>query len=509
MTTNRRILFNTLASYLRSITGVFLGLWTSRWVLSALGEEDFGIYQMSGVCIVLFSFFNGVISSSASRFYAYGLGKGGNETSIWFANAFWIHLAIGFVFLPAAGITGDWMFRHYFDIPPERLGQALFAFRTSLVAAFASICAAPFLAMFLAKQEIVLQSLGVFLMSAAQFVASWFLLRTETDKLMFYAATFSSIHIAYPILMSLLAFVRYPECRHFRELKGNRLRELLVFSLWNALGPASIIIQSQGTSVAVNKMLGVKRNAAIGIVRQLSGQANALSQSLMTALLPEIATSEGANRKERVQTLSQNASILSTLLSALLAVPIGIEIDYILKLWLKTPPQGAGVLASFILFSGLISKCACGQGLVLNAKGKIREYQLTVAPLVASSVLVAVIGFSISKSLVWVGLASVFAETGIAATGIFWGWRQANIHPKCWARTTLVPIALFLVPSVALAVLLHLTLPLPGGFLRSFLICLTTDLVVLFLAWRFAIPPPVKERVVLWIQRRYLRPDSD
>lgn len=494
MTANRRIFYNTLASYLRSIAGLFLGLWTSRWVLTALGEEDFGIYQMSGVCIVLFSFFSSVISGSASRFYAYGLGKGGKEASLWFANAFFVHLAVAALFLPTATLAGDWLFRHYFDVPDNRLPQALFAFRTSIAAATASILSAPFLAMFLAKQEIALQSFGVFLMNLAQCLAAFFLLRTNTDKLLFYSASFAAIHLAYPVGMSLLAISRFPECRCFSGLDKSRLQELLGFSLWNALGPSSIMVKSQGTAIAVNKLLGVRRNAAVGIARQLSAQANALSQSLMTALLPEIASSAGSRNERRVRKLAGCASVLSTLLSALIAVPIAVEIDYVLAVWLKTPPEGAGILAVCILLSSLISKSACGQGLVLNAKGTIREYQLTVAPLVACSVLVAVTGMAVSKNILWVGLASVYAEACIAATSVFWGWRQARITPKEWWLSALSPILRFVVPACLVAVAMHQFLPMKTGFFRSCAIGGVTDIVMLVSAWRFALPTEIKSR---------------
>ena len=496
MTANRRIFYNTLASYLRSVAGLFLGLWTSRWVLAALGEEDFGIYQMSGVCIVFFSFFSKVISGSVSRFYAFGLGKGGKEPAIWFANAFYVHLAIAIVFLPVAIWMGEWLFRHYFDIPQERIPQAIFAFRTSIIATACSILAAPFLAMFLAKQEIVFQSIGVFAMNVAQFIAAFFLLKSDSDKLMFYATTFAAIHVTYPVGMSVLALARFPECRHFSDVRKARLKELLSFSLWNALGPASDMIKVQGISVAVNKLLGVRRNAAVGIARRLSSQSNALSQSLMTALLPEIATSAGSNNESRVRKLASGSSILATLLSALLAIPISIEMDYILIFWLKKPPEGAGVLAVCILMAILISKSACGQGLVLNAKGMIREYQLTVAPLVASSVLIAVAGLTWSKNIIWVGIASLFSETCIAATGLYWGSKQADLSFREWRRATLQPILSFIIPACLVAGLLHCWLPLADGFIRTCLVGTITDIVMLVAAWRFALPDEIKNRTL-------------
>lgn len=496
MTANRRILLNTAASYARSVTGLVFGLWTGRWVLAALGEEDFGIYQMSGVCIVFFSFFSGVVSSSASRFFAFGFGKGQGETRLWFANAFWIHFAIAAAFLPISGFTGNLLFRHFFDIPAARMEQAIFAFNSSVVATFVSICTAPFLAMFLAKQEVFLQSFGIFAMSAAQCLAAWFLLRTHSDKLVYYAGVFAAIHIAYPIGMSCLALVRYPECRCFRDVERKRLRELLGFSLWNTLGPASGMIKSQGNAIAVNTMLGVRRNASIGVCRQLTAQANALSQSLMSALLPEIATSEGANRKERVRTLATNASILSTLLFSILAVPLSIEVEFALKTWLKTPPQHTGQLTACVLLGGLIPKFACGQGLVLNAKGKIREYQLTVAPIVAGSVIVSILGIWATRSIVWVGIAAICSDIGIAATSLFWGSKQAEIRVREWARTTLAPILKFLLPPMILGFVLHQWLALPSGFLRSILICAAVDCSILILAWRFSISTNLKNRIV-------------
>ena len=76
---NKRIAKNTLLLYLRTIFIMFISLYTSRVVLNALGVENYGIYNVVGGVVAMFSLISGSLSSSISRFITFELGKGNIE----------------------------------------------------------------------------------------------------------------------------------------------------------------------------------------------------------------------------------------------------------------------------------------------------------------------------------------------------------------------------------------------------------------------------------------------
>lgn len=89
---NKRIAKNTLLLYFRMLFMMAVSLYTSRIVLNALGVEDFGIYNVVGGVVAMFSLLSGSLSTAISRFITYELGKEeqGNLNKI-FSSAVTIH----------------------------------------------------------------------------------------------------------------------------------------------------------------------------------------------------------------------------------------------------------------------------------------------------------------------------------------------------------------------------------------------------------------------------------
>ena len=65
---NKRIAKNTLLLYIRMFVMMFTSLFTSRIVLQVLGETDYGIYNIIGGVVVLFSYLNSALLSATQRF---------------------------------------------------------------------------------------------------------------------------------------------------------------------------------------------------------------------------------------------------------------------------------------------------------------------------------------------------------------------------------------------------------------------------------------------------------
>ena len=96
---NIRIAKNTLLLYFRMLFMMLVSLYTSRVILSALGIEDFGIYNVVGGVITMFGFFNGAMSSSTQRYITFALGKGDfNQLQKVFQTSVNIHLLVALVF---------------------------------------------------------------------------------------------------------------------------------------------------------------------------------------------------------------------------------------------------------------------------------------------------------------------------------------------------------------------------------------------------------------------------
>ena len=94
-----------------------MGLFSVRWVLQALGSEDFGLYSVVGGLIVFIMVIGNTMSSSVQRFYAYAIGQGDPvEVQRWFNCAFSLHAAFA-VILIFLGLTfGNYLISHVMQI---------------------------------------------------------------------------------------------------------------------------------------------------------------------------------------------------------------------------------------------------------------------------------------------------------------------------------------------------------------------------------------------------------
>ena len=117
--TNKRIAKNALLLYFRMLFMMLVSLYTSRVVLATLGVEDFGIYNVVGGVITMFSFFNGAMSSSTQRYITFELGRGDfDQLQKVFQTSVNIHLLVALLILFLGETIGLWFFYEKMVILP-------------------------------------------------------------------------------------------------------------------------------------------------------------------------------------------------------------------------------------------------------------------------------------------------------------------------------------------------------------------------------------------------------
>jgi O-antigen/teichoic acid export membrane protein len=346
MKPSQRIVINTVATYVRSILAAGLALFSIRWVLNALGQTDFGLYHVVGSVIFFITFLSSVMSGSAARYYAYYIGKGDHaEVNRWFNIALSSNLCLAFVFILMGWFVGEYLITHVLTVPADRVSISLWVFRVSLISAFVHMVSIPFVAMFVAKQHISELAVWSVLRSILFFALALFLPLAPGDRLLFYAIGMVAILVFIESVQVYRALVVFRECsigRHLWFDKG-RQKKLFSFASWNLIGSLGGTLRNQGTVILLNLFFGPKMNAAFGIANQVSGQANQLAAAMIGAFSPEITASEGRGDRARMISLSIRSSKFGTILVMLFAIPLMVEMTYILKLWLREPPLYTGL----------------------------------------------------------------------------------------------------------------------------------------------------------------------
>ena len=499
MSIRRRIVLNTLITYLRSLIAALAGIFTTRWVLNSLGAEDYGLYGLVGSILIFITFLNNVLAGSVSRFFAFEIGKKQEgELLKWFNAAVRVHLVLPIALMIFGLIVGTIAIRYWFNINANDINIACIVFYISLISACVSMILAPYKGMLLANQDISQQSLIEIGQTIVHIILMYILMYIPKHQLIIYASFMAIETIVFQLLIAWRARTLYLDARiksyTFNELK-EYIKNVLMFSVWKSLLGFGNMIFTQGQSVILNLFFGTKLNASYSLATNVSSQSNTLSNSLMMAIAPEIISRKGAGCHQAMLSLSLKTCKYSTFLVALLAVPLYLDIDNILDLWLETPPPYTSVLCQYILISILIDKLTIGVDSVINACGDIKRYQIYTGLAYIMGVGGTLLLLYLFRNPTMLGISILLTYLLIGSIRVYFGRRLAGLNIREWTTTVLFPM-LLIISGVMLLTILLINFITVSSFLRFVLVGASTSILFLIFGWYFVFDKMFKDKII-------------
>jgi O-antigen/teichoic acid export membrane protein len=491
MKQSTRIIANALAIYGRSVFSLVVTLFSARWVLEALGEIDFGLYGVVGSLILLITFVNGGMVTGVSRFYAYSIGLGhglssreaNDDLKRWFNTAFSIHMILPVLVVFFGYPLGAYAIENWLTIPPERMDACLWVFRISLATAFVSVFSIPFIAMYTAHQLITELAFFDIFRSCCTFAGAYYLLGVESDRLVVYALYMMAINVIVPLLQILRAIVKFKACSlHIPYMLDFKcFKELLGFVGWKTFGMSCLAMRLQGSPILINLVFGPQINAAYNIANRVSIQATMISTALMGAFQPAITSMEGRGERKMVLETSLQVCKFGTLLVLFFTTPLILEINYVLRIWLKNPPAYTGILCQWLLAMLVVDRLTAGHMLAVNAKGKIALYELVQGTLLALALPMGWFLFKNGVGPVGMGYALFCSMTAYCIGRLFFARQLLQMPIKSWVQQVAVPVGIVIFfSSIAGYGILKIQ---EEGFIRLLVTTFTTGLISLILGW--------------------------
>jgi O-antigen/teichoic acid export membrane protein len=484
MKSSQRIALNAMASFSRTILGAGLLLFSSRWVFNGLGQIDFGIYSIVGSLIIFVVFFNTVMSTSASRHFAFAIGQGDmREVNRWFNAALSIHLVLAVVLVLAGWMVGEYWIMHWLTIPVERVLVSAWVFRISLVSAFFGMASVPFIAMFTAQQRITELAIFGVIQSFCCFIWAWWISQATGDRLLLYAIGMSAIPTSLYIVQIFRALSVFEECaiNKYYFFDAKRLREITSFAVWNLIGSLGALLRNQGTAILLNIYFGAKINASYGIANQVSAQTNQVAAAMMGAFTPEITASEGRGNREGMLSLALRVCKIGTISILFITIPLMVELEYILKLWLIDPPEHTALFCRLILTNFLIDWTTSGYMMAVNAYGRIAAYQATLGTILVMTLPIAWVFLYIGLEPTSVGIAFIITMALCSIGRILWVKHLFGVPLQRWISRVLVPCVF-----VGIIILIGAIFPflmVPESFCRLVLTTVTSTVMGVVITW--------------------------
>lgn len=377
----KRIAKNTLMLYVRMLFGMLVSLYTSRVVLNTLGVEDYGIYNVVGGFVAMFSLISSSLSSASSRFLTFELGKGDTEQlKRVFSTSLLIHIVLAVVVLVLLETVGVWFLNTRMIIPTERLYAANWVFQASIVSFILGLISVSYNASIVSHEHMgvfafigivdVLLRLGIVLFIAYSAL--------NFDKLIVYSLLLVLVGVCLQCVYWGYCRKHFEECRLHFNFDKKTWKEMSSFAGWNFIGCTAGLLKDQGVNLLLNLFVGPVLNAARGIASSVNAAVFGFAGNFMTALKPQITKSYAAGEHSYVMSLVERGSRFSFYILLMLALPILFETEFVLTLWLKQYPVHT---VSFVRLVLLLTLCDVLSNTLItlqNATGKIRNYQLAV-----------------------------------------------------------------------------------------------------------------------------------
>lgn len=485
---SKRIARNTLLLYVRMLLLLFIGLFTSRVVLAALGETDYGVYNAVGGMVTVFTFLTASISSAISRFLAFELGNGGDATRMrkLFSAGIAIQLVFALVLVILAETAGLWFLHHRMNIPDGRMGAAEIVLQCSLVALVIQLLAIPYNAAIIAREKMSAFAFISLLEAGLKLAVALMVKYCLNDRLVLYA--FLMAAVALVVRMSYGYYCR----RHFPESRGklivdrSLLREIFSFSGWNFFGSSSYVLNTQGVTILVNIFFGVALNAARGVALQIENIAKQFVSNFLTAINPQITKSWASGNRDYCFSLVAKGVKFSLLVILAFFLPLYFEAECALELWLAKVPAHSADFVRLALVGLLVDMVGNPLLTLILATGKVRNYYLLTGLTSYLCLPLAWLAFKLGAPVEWSYVSFILIYLIVLLERFVMARRIASFPLGKFFRS-LAPMLQVFALAFALAFLAHLLMP--QGILRLLLVCAVSWLALLGFTCLLALTP--------------------
>lgn len=369
---------------------MFVSLFTTRLLLNSLGASDFGIFNVVGGAIAMLGFLNAAMASATQRFMSIAEGEAKPEKKkIIFNISLVLHLFIAIVLGIVLLLIGHVFFNGVLNIPEDRIYAAKVVYGGMIISTLFTVMTVPYDAVLNAHENMLYYAVVGIIESVLKLIVAFLVVYTMRDKLIIYGILMAIVSIIVMLIMRIYAHKHYEECIFDPKRYWNRglMKEMTSFAGWNFLNNASGMISQYGLSIVLNNFYGTILNAAQGIANQISGQLMSFTNTMIKAVTPVIAKSEGAGERDYMLKTSLISSKYAFLLLAFFAVPFLIETPYILKIWLKNVPDWGIVFVRLQLIRSLTEQLTIMVGRSVEVQGDIKTYSsfrsvLNILPIV-------------------------------------------------------------------------------------------------------------------------------
>ena len=458
---NKRIAKNTLMLYIRMFFTMAVSLFTSRVILQTLGVTDYGINNVVGGVVAMFGFLNGAMASATQRYLNVDIATGNEEhLKISFRTAMQIHVMIALVIFVLAETVGLWFVLEKLVIPEERMTAAMCVYQFSIIASMIGIISLPYNADIIAHERMGAFAYISIMDVVLKLVIVYMLVISPFDKLITYSALFLCVNLLDRFIYNLYCKKHFSEVNFSLKVDKPLFKEMSSFAGWSLWGNIAAVLFTQGLNMLLNMFFGPAVNAARGIAVQVQGVIQGFVANVQTAVNPQITKSYAQQNLHRMHKLIFTSSKFCFYLLFLIVLPVSLEANQILHVWLGIVPDHTVWFFRLIAFIMLTETLANPYIVANQATGKVKTYQAVCGGLLLCIVPIAYIVLKLGGNPESVYIVHGCIAVITQATRVYMMRTLISLSMMTYIRKVIIPIISVAVAAALIPTLVYNVMPI-------------------------------------------------
>ncbi len=498
MSTSSRVIKNTGYLYVRMGISMFVSLYSIRLILASLGAADFGIFNVVGSAIAMMGFLNATMANATQRFMSYAEGEGQmlkKRTVFNVSIVLHIFIAIATVILLLAVMYP--LFHGILNIEPDRLSAAIVVYLCLIFSTVLTVINVPYDAVMNAHENMLYYSVVGIFEALLRLGIAFICVYTSKDKLIIYGILMACVPFITLSIMKVYCHRHYDECiidpRKYWD--SSVVKQIAGFFGWNFLTAITSMVSVQGISIVLNHFFGTVLNAAHGVATQINGALSHFSESMKKALNPVITKNAGSKNIAAMNRATIAGCKFSSLITLFFGVPLCLEVNYVLGIWLEEVPDWSAIFVVLQLVQVIIVQMGSSAATAVYAQGDIKHYAIWKSVMNIMPILLTWIAFQIGGGPVWLYIPMI-VFWGIAGDVviIYYAKKKCGMEVKEFVINVILPII-----GTTLVMLLFgvsMVLFAKEGFIRLMLTCVATSIGMVIAGFLFAVTTEEKKTLI-------------
>lgn len=480
---NKRIASNSLFLTLRSLITLVVSLYTSRIILDVLGVTDYGVFNVVGGIVVMLGFINTAMTAGTQRFLAFEIGrKNLIKLQKTFSALLTLHIILAVIIFLLAETLGIWFLENHLIIPSERMEAAKWVYHLSVISAIVTVTQVPYNSIIIAHEKMNVFAYISIIQVMLKLLIVVMLMYIDYDKLKLYSILFLAVIILTTLIYRGYCKINFIECKYKFEWDKKLFKTLINFSSWNTFGGFAHIFVDHGINFLINIFFGTAVNAARAIAMQVKVSVSMFVNNFQAAVNPQIIKTFASGDYKNNINLIYSSSKFSFFVVFLLTFPIIIETEFILDLWLKSPPDYTIIFVQLILIDACIETISGPLITAVQATGKVKIYQITISLVRILVFPISYIAFKITGLPESTLYLSILINLIALFLRVFLLSKLIDITILKFLKMVIINVLLILIIPIFMAMLIYYILDYgTWRFIVNILVCVFSSLISIYL----------------------------